>query len=70
MKIVIINGSARINGATARILHALESCLLTHNDVSVEFIDIARQNIKPCAGDSSQCDIFDGNKAVCREKFA
>ena len=50
MRIVIINGSPRTNGATAKILHALESCLLKHSDVSVEFINLSKQDIKPCIG--------------------
>lgn len=65
MKIVIVNGSPRTNGATARILHALESCLLDRKDVSVEFIDLSKQDIKPCIGcmncyKTGRCHIKDG----------
>ncbi|MGN1100762.1 MAG: flavodoxin family protein, partial [Huintestinicola sp.] len=50
MKIVIINGSPRINGATSKILHSLEEKLLSYDNVSIEFVNIGEYNINPCRG--------------------
>lgn len=50
MNIVIINGSPRKNGATAKILHAMEKHLLQKENVSVEYVDINSLNISPCSG--------------------
>lgn len=50
MKIIILNGSPRKNGSTAKILHKLEENLLTLDDVQVEFIDLIDKNIQPCRG--------------------
>lgn len=50
MDIIIINGSPRKNGATAKILHKLEENLLLHKDVAVEFVDISALNFTPCSG--------------------
>ncbi len=50
MKIVIINGSPRKNGATAKLLHAFERELLTMEGASVTFIDVSALDIKPCIG--------------------
>ncbi|MDD3417851.1 MAG: flavodoxin family protein [Lachnospiraceae bacterium] len=50
MKIVIINGSPRINGATAKILHAIEEKLLNFETVDVEYINIGELKIDPCSG--------------------
>ena len=50
MEIIIINGSPRKNGATAKLLHAFEKELLTRKDVHTEFIEISGMNIRPCTG--------------------
>lgn len=50
MKIVIINGSPRANGATGKILREFERQLCTHDDVSVEYVDISQMQIKHCVG--------------------
>ena len=50
MKIIIINGSPRKNGVTAKILHKIETVLLEHKCVEVEFINIAELNMSPCSG--------------------
>lgn len=50
MKIIIINGSPRRNGATSKILHKIETALLEHKHVEVEFVNIAELNMSPCSG--------------------
>lgn len=50
MKIIIINGSPRRNGATAKLLHGIESELLSKSDVDIEFVNISEMQIKPCSG--------------------
>lgn len=50
MKIIIINGSPRKNGATAKILHSMEKHLIEKDNASVEYIDISCLNISPCSG--------------------
>ena len=50
MKIIIINGSPRKNGATAKILHKIEKVLLEHKNVDVEFVNISEINMSPCSG--------------------
>lgn len=50
MKIVILNGSPRKNGSTAKILHILENNLLKFDNVEVEFINLVDKNIAHCHG--------------------
>ena len=50
MKIVIINGSPRNNGATSKILHTIEQMLISFDDVNVEFVNIGVLNINACSG--------------------
>lgn len=50
MNIIIINGSPRKNGATAKILHKMEECLYQKENVNIEFIHIADLGINPCSG--------------------
>lgn len=50
MKIIIINGSPRKNGDTARILHTIEQQLISNKNVSVEFVDISDLKMTPCSG--------------------
>lgn len=50
MKIIIINGSPRKNGATAGILHKIENALLEKEDVDIEFININELDMTYCSG--------------------
>lgn len=50
MKIIILNGSPRKNGSTAKILHEIEHCLEKFDDASVEYVDIGDLNVEPCHG--------------------
>lgn len=49
MKIIILNGSPRKNGATANILHEMEKKLLDKG-CSIEFINISELKVSPCVG--------------------
>lgn len=49
MKIIILNGSPRKNGSTAKILHEMEKQLL-EKKCSIEFINISELNFSPCVG--------------------
>ncbi len=49
MKIVIINGSPRRNGATAVLLHSIEKQLLSHG-ADVEYYDLSVLNMSQCRG--------------------
>ncbi len=49
MKIVIINGSPRRNGATAALLHRIES-VLSANGAQTVYCDLCDQRIAPCLG--------------------
>ena len=49
MKIIILNGSSRVNGITATILHRLEYYLL-ESGVHVSFYNLGIQNISHCTG--------------------
>jgi multimeric flavodoxin WrbA len=49
MKIVILNGSARKNGATASILRLIENNLKEHG-AQIFYYDLCEQNITPCLG--------------------
>ncbi|MDE7424879.1 MAG: flavodoxin family protein [Lachnospiraceae bacterium] len=50
MNIIIINGSPRKNGVTAKILHKMEETLQLKENVNIEFIHIADLEINPCSG--------------------
>ncbi len=49
MKIVIVNGSPRRNGATAAILHSIEKQLLSLG-ADVEYYDLSVLNMIQCRG--------------------
>lgn len=49
MKIIILNGSPRNNGATSKILHEMERQLLELG-ATVEFVNISELNFSPCVG--------------------
>lgn len=50
MNIVIVNGSYRKNGATARILNAMYQQLKKYSDIDVQIIHVADLELKYCAG--------------------
>lgn len=50
MKIIILNGSHRKNGATALILHEMYQRLETYPNVEVQFYNVADFNLKYCIG--------------------
>ena len=50
MKIIIVNGSYRKNGATALILNEMYQQLKEYNDVDVEMIHVADLELKFCSG--------------------
>lgn len=49
MKIIILNGSPRKNGATAKILHEMEQ-QLSKRDCTIEFVNICDLKFSPCKG--------------------
>ncbi|MDE7082581.1 MAG: flavodoxin family protein [Clostridia bacterium] len=54
MKIIIINGSNRKNGATYNILNELRLALQTFKDAEIEFYNVSELNLKYCIG-CSKC---------------
>lgn len=50
MRIVILNGSPRKNGATASLLREFEKKLSSYNDVEVKYVDISELKIDSCKG--------------------
>ena len=50
MKIVIINGSPRKNGATAKILHEISRNLSLYKDTAIEYIDLSDLELAFCKG--------------------
>lgn len=50
MKIVIVNGSHRKNGATAQILNEIHQQLKKYSDVDVQMIHVADLELKYCVG--------------------
>ena len=50
MKIIMINGSHRKNGATALILHEMEQKLQTYLNVEIQFYHVADLKMKYCVG--------------------
>jgi len=51
MKILIINGSPRANGATGRILSRIKACLIEMDaNVKIEYIDLGKINMMFCTG--------------------
>lgn len=53
MKIVIVNGSYRKNGATAQILNEMYEQLLKYKDVEVEMVHVADLELNYCVGCAS-----------------
>lgn len=50
MKIIMINGSHRKNGATALILHEMYQKLQSYPNVEIQFYHVADLNLKYCVG--------------------
>ena len=50
MKIIILNGSNRKNGATALILNEIYKILQKHSDLEIEFFNVSDLNLKYCIG--------------------
>lgn len=50
MKIVIVNGSPRTDGITAKILRRMEQRYAEKNGVSVTFHDLSKMNLQYCRG--------------------
>lgn len=50
MKIVIINGSPRKNGATALLLNKMSEHLVSYADVEITYIHISDYALMPCSG--------------------
>jgi len=61
MKIIIINGSHRKNGATALILRKMHQKLKTFPDIEIQFYHIADLNLKYCIG---CCKCYKNGKCV------
>lgn len=64
MKIVIINGSPRINGSTSKMLHIMENQLKKKSDVTVYFYDLASMELKYCTG---CCYCFKSGKCIMND---
>jgi multimeric flavodoxin WrbA len=50
MKVTIINGSPRKNGATGKILQMFKKCIEEKGAVEVHYVELADYRLKPCAG--------------------
>ena len=50
MKITIINGSPRKNGATFKVLNHFKELLENNNDININFVNLIDYNIKYCIG--------------------
>lgn len=61
MKIIIINGSYRKNGATALILHEMYKKLGTYPNVEIQFYNVADLNLKYCVG---CCKCYESGKCI------
>lgn len=65
MKIVILNGSPRLNGNTRTILKEIENCLIENfKESSIDFIDMSLKTIKPC----DACDACIALEGKCVHK--
>lgn len=61
MKIIIINGSHRKNGATALILHEMHQKLKTYPNVEIQFYHVADLALKYCVG---CCKCYKNGKCI------
>lgn len=72
MKIILLNGSPRKNGATSAVLTSLWRCLTTHNNIKAELIHIADVDMAFCKGCSvcfktGECVIQDGAEELSQK---
>jgi multimeric flavodoxin WrbA/uncharacterized protein (DUF2141 family) len=75
MKITIINGSPRKNGATGKILKRFGKCLEEKGDVEVCYVELADYGLQPCSGcegcyRTGVCHIDDRAEEINREVAA
>ena len=61
MKIIIVNGSHRKNGATALILHEMYQRLKTYPNVEIQFYNVADFNLNYCVG---CCKCYKNGKCI------
>lgn len=61
MKVLIVNGSPRLNGNTKTALKAAAEGIVENCEHDVEFIDAAKYDVKGCMG----CDSCKKNGGVC-----
>lgn len=61
MKIIILNGSHRKNGATALILHEMCQRLETYPNVEIQFYNVAALELKYCVG---CCKCYKNGKCI------
>lgn len=72
MKIIIINGSPRVNGSTHAILSVFQSHLEKKADVQVQYIHLSKMNMTYCTGcnlcfKNGQCYMNDDAEKVSNE---
>jgi multimeric flavodoxin WrbA len=73
MKIVLINGSPRKNGATGKILTYFKDYLEKNNpDINIQYVNLIDYNIKYCIGceicyKTGKCNITDDNVENIRD---
>lgn len=64
MKIIMINGSPRTNGSTARIMHIMQKQLLKKEDTEVDFYNLSELNFNFCKG---CCSCFQTAKCIMND---
>ncbi len=64
MKIIVINGSHRKNGATAMILHEMYQKLETYPNVEIQFYNVADLDLKYCVG---CCKCYKNGKCILND---
>ena len=67
MNILILNGSPRSNGATAKILRAMEEELKKAEDVFIDYVNLGDLEVASCIGCCS-CYRFHFN-GVCQVRY-
>lgn len=64
MRIIIINGSNRKNGATATIMNEIYSSLKQYKDVEINIVHVADMNLKYCIG---CCTCYKTGKCIYKD---
>lgn len=64
MKIIMINGSHRKNGATAAILNEISSCLKKDTEIEIKMVHVADLNLKYCIG---CCTCYKTGKCIYKD---